>query len=183
MHVDDIQEVLDRGHDDSDHIYEAARDAGLIDNDHDGPFSLELDEDTVSAYLAERRAAGNLEPFRAYAPYGKEKQREVVKAALTEAYSEIPVRWLVGSNGLGKTRIQQGFDEAATSLRAIFTDPQFDEENLDFKDREIIDVIRGITTGTDPRGGTFKEQATYASALLADWLIKRDDYLAVLDAD
>lgn len=106
----------------------------------------------------------------------KAERRKRIGQVFRDVHSEIPVGWVVSrSDRAGQATVRASFRQVAE-----MTD-HLDLDELDFADREAIRRVRDISTGTDPRGGSFHEQATAAAAAFADYLVDRDERLAAYD--
>ena len=166
---------------DSDHgwLYFAAEKAGTLET-HDGPFTVMLDDDTLRDYIAEREARGQEDAVTGPVPLSPGNRRATVGQALISAYKAVPTRWVLA--GPSRTKVQASFKEAHDSLLADLTAAGISRDELDYDDKRMIETLKGIADGPDPRGGPFKNQAAYASALLADWIIGRDEQFTLIDA-
>lgn len=164
-----------------DHIFSRAVDAGLVDG-HDGPFTVELPDEVLEEYITQRRAAGQDAPVATAVPYTVAKQRAALKAVLQESYLKVNTPWVISMSGpKTKTKLREAFREARETITGAFdTDASLVWENLDYGDKVVLDELRNIADGPDPRAGSAHDQAVYASAKLADWIIRRDASFAAL---
>lgn len=171
--LDEIRDLRDE--DVYDEIFFDAVETGALES-YDGPFTMNVDEDALNEYLDKREAAGQEDALTDSAPLTVEKQREIAGKALADARSCVPVAWVLSASDRSQqARVRESFGEAAAALEDI------DYENLDYKDKVVVQGIRDIATGTDPRGGTFREQSSMMAAQLADHLLNRDEYFKALD--
>lgn len=106
----------------------------------------------------------------------KADRRERVKRVLLDAHAEIPAQWVYSrSDRAGQASVRAAFRTVAEMTDGL------DLNELDYPDRQAVTAIRDISAGTDPRGGTFHEQATSAAASFADYLVSRDERIAAYD--
>lgn len=106
----------------------------------------------------------------------KAERRARVKRVLLDAHGEIPVQWVYSrSDRAGQASVRAAFRNVAEMTDGL------DLNELDYPDRQAVTAIRDISAGTDPRGGTFHEQATSAAASFADYLVSRDERIAAYD--
>lgn len=182
LDVKDLQGMYDGEYSsDLDHIFDRAVNAGLV-NRHDGPFTVELPEKPFERYIAGRRSAGQDTPVAAAVPYTVAKQREALKTVLQASYLQVNTPWVISmSEPRTKSKLRDAFREARETVTSAFdTDQSLVWEHLDYGDKVVLDELRNIAEGPDPRAGAFHDQAVYASAKLADWIIRRDATFAVL---
>lgn len=168
-----IREMEDTG--ERDWIYEEAQAAGLA-QEHTGPFYVGIDEDQLEQYIARRESLGQEEPLLADVPLSQAKAREVTGKALAAAHTTIPVTAVLAASALSQqAAVLESFKEAATKFDAL------DFDALDYRDQVAVQSVRDIASGTDPRGGTFHQQALMSAASLADHLLNRDAHFAAVD--
>lgn len=106
----------------------------------------------------------------------REERRAQVKRVFLDAQAEIPAAWVLSrSDRAGQASVRSAFRAVADLTDGL------DPNDLDYPDREPLRRIRDISAGTDPRGGTFHEQAASAAAAFSDYLVQRDERLAAFD--
>jgi hypothetical protein len=90
------------------------------------------------------------------------------------AAREVPVDWLISMHAVqgGRTVIERSF---ANALEIVEATPG-GVGTFGYEDRVIADELRSIVNGTDPRGGTFFDQAIRVGAKLSRRVIERGDY-------
>jgi hypothetical protein len=165
-----LHDILQLGHD-SDSIYEKAVDAGIAEP-HGGPFTVFLDDDSIADYSEQRGLNDEVDPISLSVPLSKTRQRELYGEALHQAYSNIRTPWVFSATSkAAQANVRAAFKEAYEKLRTATVGI----DCADYNDRVEIDNLRNIAEGIDPRGGTFRDQATATSASLADWLLRRDE--------
>lgn len=176
MTLDEVREL--DGSTDLDELYFSGVRLGLVEGGA-GPFDLELDDETFVAYIEAREAGGQEGVVSAPARHTKKERRAAVANILGDAYKTIPTHWVL--TGPSQKAVKNAFGAAAADITLALKEQGIAYADLDFKDREAFASVANIAAGADPRGGTFKDQAAYASALLANWIISRDETLRAVD--
>ena len=84
-----------------------------------------------------------------------------VSSALIAAARELPMAWLNQSSFPPKKKVQEVFARASGHLSDL------DLANH-FTARSVLIDLHGVISGTDPRAGSFKDQARYVAAKVVD---------------